>query len=59
METKGGSGQYFPGGGGVMKFDDKGRRVGAEIVFVQWQGGEPFTVFPLDAALKSPIWTKS
>ena len=21
-----------------MKFDDKGRRVGAEIVFVQWQG---------------------
>lgn len=59
METKGGSGQFFPGGGGVMKFDEKGRRVGAEIVFVQWQGGEPYTVFPADAALKTPIWTKS
>jgi branched-chain amino acid transport system substrate-binding protein len=59
MATKGGSGQYFPGGGGVMKFDEKGRRVGAEIVFVQWQGGEPITVFPADAALKPPIWAKS
>ena len=59
METKGGSGQYFPGGGGVMKFDDKGRRVGAEIVFVQWQGGEPFTVYPPEAAIKEPIWPKS
>lgn len=58
METKGGSGQYFPGGGGVMKFDEVGRRVGAEIVFVQWQGGEPYTVFPASAALKEPIWAK-
>jgi branched-chain amino acid transport system substrate-binding protein len=58
METKGGSGQFFPGGGGVMKFDDKGRRIGAEIVFVQWQGGEPFTVFPAGAAVKEPIWAK-
>ncbi|HEX4893527.1 MAG TPA: ABC transporter substrate-binding protein [Hyphomicrobiaceae bacterium] len=58
METKGGSGQFFPGGGGVMKFDDKGRRIGAEIVFVQWQGGEPFTVYPAGAAVKEPIWAK-
>ena len=58
LETKGGSGQFFPGGGGVMKFDDKGRRIGAEIVFVQWQGGEPFTVFPAGAAVKEPIWAK-
>ena len=34
METKNGSGRFFPGGNGIMKFDDKGRRVGAEIVFV-------------------------
>ena len=58
METKGGSGQYFPGGGGVMKFAADGRRVGAEIVFVQWQGGEPITVFPEAAAMKAPIWQK-
>jgi branched-chain amino acid transport system substrate-binding protein len=42
-----------------MKFDEKGRRVGAEIVFVQWQGGEPFTVFPAAAAVKTPIWQKA
>jgi branched-chain amino acid transport system substrate-binding protein len=58
METKGGSGQYFPGGGGVMKFDDKGRRVGAEIVFVQWQDGEPHTVYPAASALREPLWAK-
>lgn len=58
METKGGSGQYFPGGGGVMKFAENGRRVGADIVFVQWQDGEPYTVFPAEAAMKTPIWVK-
>jgi hypothetical protein len=25
---------------------------------VQWQGGEPFTVFPAGAAVKEPIWAK-
>ncbi|MEZ5818731.1 MAG: ABC transporter substrate-binding protein [Hyphomicrobiaceae bacterium] len=58
LDTKGGSGKFFPGGGGVMKFDEKGRRVGAEIVFVQWQGGVPVTVFPESAAVKKPIWVK-
>jgi len=56
METKNGSGRFFPGGNGVMKFDDKGRRVGAEIMFVQWQGGEPLTVFPQASAVRTPIW---
>jgi branched-chain amino acid transport system substrate-binding protein len=58
METKGGSGQFFPGGNGVMKFDEKGRRVGADIVFVQWQNGVPSTVFPEAVATKTPIWVK-
>ena len=58
METKGGSGQYFPGGNGVMKFDDKGRRVGAQIVFVQWQNGEPVTIYPAAAAIAEPVWQK-
>jgi branched-chain amino acid transport system substrate-binding protein len=56
METKGGSSRYFPGGNGVMKFDEKGRRVGAEIVFVQWQDGEPITVYPSDIAVRAPKW---
>ena len=58
LNTKGGSGTFFPGGGGVMSFDEKGRRKGAEIVFVQWQGGVPVTVFPEAAAVKKPIWYK-
>lgn len=58
LDTKGGSGKFFPGGGGVMKFDEKGRRVGADIVFVQWQGGVPITVFPESVAVKKPIWVK-
>ena len=59
LETKGGSGRFFPGGGGVMKFDAQGRRVGAEIVFVQWQNGEPVTVFPENIAAKPPLWPKT
>jgi branched-chain amino acid transport system substrate-binding protein len=59
METKGGSGAFFPGGGDVMKFTEQGHRVGAEIVLVQWQGGEPFTVYPPSLAVKDPIWPKS
>ena len=58
METKNGSGRFFPGGNGIMKFDEKGRRVGAEIVFVQWRGGEPITVYPPAVAVREPTWGK-
>ena len=37
--------------GGRTKFDEKGRRVGANIVLVQWQNGTPVAVFPEDAAV--------
>jgi branched-chain amino acid transport system substrate-binding protein len=36
--------------GGRTKFDEKGRRVGAGIVLVQWQNGLPVAVYPEDAA---------
>jgi branched-chain amino acid transport system substrate-binding protein len=58
METKNGSGRFFPGGNGVMKFDEKGRRVGAEIVYVQWQGGVPVTVYPPAVAASQVTWGK-
>jgi branched-chain amino acid transport system substrate-binding protein len=45
----------FPGG---VKFDDAGRRVGAQVVIAQWQGGKPLSVYPLDRALAKPIWPK-
>jgi len=33
-----------------VKFDERGRRVGAAPLIVQWQGGEPFTVVPAAVA---------
>ena len=39
-----GPSKFFPGG--QMKFDDKGRRVGAGLAIIQWQSGVPVTVYP-------------
>ena len=49
-------GTHYPGG--QLKFDEKGRRVGAGVVIVQWQSGVPVTVFPPDLALAAPFWPK-
>jgi branched-chain amino acid transport system substrate-binding protein len=54
MDTGDGPAKYFAGN--HLKFDDKGRRVGAPLVFIQWQNGEPVTVFPQDANAVKPIW---
>lgn len=52
----GGPSKFFPGG--VMKFDANGRRVGAGLTVIQWQGGTPYTVFPTDLATAQPFWPK-
>lgn len=52
----GGPAQYYPGG--QLKFDDKGRRVGAGLTVVQWQNGTPVTVFPKEIATAEPFWPK-
>ena len=52
----GGPSKYYPGG--QMKFDDKGRRVGAGLAIIQWQSGMPVTVYPPAAAVAQPIWPK-
>ncbi|MCW3474760.1 ABC transporter substrate-binding protein [Limobrevibacterium gyesilva] len=52
----GGPSKYYPGG--IIKFDDKGRRVGAEMTVVQWQNGIPVTVFPGQLAVAEPFWPK-
>jgi branched-chain amino acid transport system substrate-binding protein len=56
MDTTEGPARYFPGG--RVKFDDNGRRVGADVVVVQWQNGLPVTVYPPASALAQPIWPK-
>jgi branched-chain amino acid transport system substrate-binding protein len=57
MDTTEGPAKYFPGD--RIKFDDKGRRVGADVVVVQWQNGVPVTVYPPASAIAQPIWPKS
>jgi branched-chain amino acid transport system substrate-binding protein len=57
MDTTEGPARYFPGR--RIKFDENGRRVGADLVVVQWQDGVPVTVYPPESALARPIWPKS
>jgi len=52
----GGPSKYYPGG--ILKFDDKSRRVDAEMTIVQWQNGIPVTVFPQKLAVAEPFWPK-
>ncbi len=52
----GGPSKYYPLG--EIKFDEKGRRVGAGMTIVQWQSGVPVTVFPPELALAQPFWPK-
>jgi branched-chain amino acid transport system substrate-binding protein len=47
---------YFPGG--ELKFDERGRRVGAGLTIIQWQDGVPVTVYPPELAVAEPIWPK-
>ena len=56
MNDAGGASKYFPGG--KMDFDASGRRVNADLVLVQWQDGEPKTVFPSNFASAKAIWPK-
>ena len=51
--TTGLAAQCFPG---LIKFDEKGRRVGVPMIFAQWQKGLPVTVFPTNLALATPVW---
>ena len=56
MDTTTGPARFFPGG--RLKFDANGRRVGAPLIIVQWQKGEPVTVAPAEFATAKAIWPK-
>ena len=56
MDTTEGPAHFFPGG--RLKFDEKGRRVGAPLLIVQWRDGEPIAVYPPEVAAAQPVWTK-
>lgn len=39
-----------------IRFDERGRRLDATAVIVQWQGPEPFTIYPASSATRKAIW---
>jgi branched-chain amino acid transport system substrate-binding protein len=53
--TSGPAASAFAGG---VKFQPNGRRDRAVVLVVQWQNGVPVTVYPPEAAVATPIWSK-
>ena len=53
MDTSTGAADYFTG---PLKWDERGRRIGAGLVIAQWQGGQPVPVYPASLATHKPIW---
>jgi branched-chain amino acid transport system substrate-binding protein len=43
---------------GRIRYDERGRRLDATPIIVQWQGGEPFTVAPGEFATRKPVWPR-
>ena len=41
---------------GRIRYDERGRRLGAAPIIVQWQKGEPFTVAPAELATRTLVW---
>jgi branched-chain amino acid transport system substrate-binding protein len=54
MDITDGPARYFPGN--RIRFDEHGRRIDAELLVVQWQDGEPKTVYPRESAIATPNW---
>lgn len=54
MDISDGPARFFPGN--RIRFDENGRRIDAELLVVQWQNGEPITIYPTEAALAAPLW---
>jgi branched-chain amino acid transport system substrate-binding protein len=57
MDTTTGAARYYSGG--RIKFDDKGHRVGASLLILQWQNGVPVLIFPGDVAAAPVKWPRN
>ena len=53
MDLTNGAADYFSG---PLKWDERGRRIGAGLVIAQWQGGQPVPVYPPTVATAKPVW---
>ena len=47
---------FFPDG--HLKYDEKGRRVGAKLCVVQWRSGKPVPVYPPSISTHDVLWPK-
>src|SRR5947207_3317290 len=56
IDTTEGPAKYYVGD--RLKFDEAGRNVGAQLVFVQWHDGVPVTVAPPKSAMAEVFWPK-
>jgi branched-chain amino acid transport system substrate-binding protein len=56
LDMKDGPALFFPDR--TLKYDEKGRRVGAKLCIVQWQGGRPVAVSPESIAASKVNWPK-
>jgi branched-chain amino acid transport system substrate-binding protein len=56
LDMRDGPALFFPDR--TLKYDEKGRRVGAKLCIVQWQGGRPVAVHPDSIAASSVNWPK-
>ncbi len=56
IDLQDGPAKLFPGG--RIRFDEKGRRVDADIVIVQWRDGVPLLVYPDEVAAAPAKWAK-
>ena len=56
IDLKDGPARFFPDG--RVKYDEVGRRVGAELCIVQWQKGRPVAVHPDNIAVSKAVWPK-
>ena len=54
LDITDGPARFFPDG--RVKYDEKGRRVGAKLCIVQWQGGRPVAVSPNNIASATAKW---
>ena len=56
IDISDGPAQYYSGH--RIRFDERGRRIDAGLVIIQWQNGVPVLIYPAELAAAQPIWPK-
>lgn len=54
MDLSGSGARFFPGN--RVRFDERGHRIDADLLVIQWQNGKPVTVYPQATAVSPLNW---